>query len=441
MVIQRKQIFISYRRDGGDVFARLLYERLTAEGYCVFYDIESLRAGKFNIALYEKILECKDFLLILSPGCLDRCSSSKDWLRQEIELAQNCDRKIIPLIMHGFEFPAELPNSMKDLPKYNGIKVEMDDFNSVIAKLKNNFLSEIPYPKDDPAENQLEQSERPESKPDDAFIAPVNHYSQKTVAEMMKIASRDTRKYEITYRTALKAASGDAESQFRLGMLYGADYLMKNNYAKAVYWLFMATKGGNAKAMHYLGKCYYYGFGVKRNYAQALYWFFESAKTDENYQNVLCALGECHMKGKGVFRDMIRSAEYYHRAKEKGSLVGLARYIELLKRASKQEKELLKSYGYSLDTISRSQMREYLEYKKSITKRNGKIYMLFLVICGLIFSDLLAIEALFMSSASFPQIVWKVYTLGISVSLGILTAGGYWFYKKERIKQFTNEWK
>ena len=51
------QIFISYRREGGDVLAGRLHERFTRMGYRVFYDIESLRSGDFNRALLEVIEE------------------------------------------------------------------------------------------------------------------------------------------------------------------------------------------------------------------------------------------------------------------------------------------------------------------------------------------------------------------------------------------------
>ena len=54
-------IFISYRREGGDMLAHILYERLTEKGYTVFQDIEVLRSGKFNTELYEKIKAAKIF--------------------------------------------------------------------------------------------------------------------------------------------------------------------------------------------------------------------------------------------------------------------------------------------------------------------------------------------------------------------------------------------
>ena len=64
----KDQIFISYRRDGGEALAQLLHDRLVAKGYRVFYDIESLKSGPFDEKLYQKIEECGDFVLILPSG-------------------------------------------------------------------------------------------------------------------------------------------------------------------------------------------------------------------------------------------------------------------------------------------------------------------------------------------------------------------------------------
>ena len=71
-------VFISYRRDGGDMTAMYIYQALKERGYNVFYDLEVLRAGKFNEALLQAIDSCKDFVLILSPRALDRCVEEGD---------------------------------------------------------------------------------------------------------------------------------------------------------------------------------------------------------------------------------------------------------------------------------------------------------------------------------------------------------------------------
>ena len=48
-------IFISYRRDGGDMAAMHIYQALKERGYDLFYDVEVLRSGKFNEALLKQI--------------------------------------------------------------------------------------------------------------------------------------------------------------------------------------------------------------------------------------------------------------------------------------------------------------------------------------------------------------------------------------------------
>jgi len=44
-----EQIFISYRRDGGDVTAKLICEALKNRGFTVFYDYDSISGGYIRI--------------------------------------------------------------------------------------------------------------------------------------------------------------------------------------------------------------------------------------------------------------------------------------------------------------------------------------------------------------------------------------------------------
>lgn len=128
-------IFISYRRDGGDTLAQLIYDRLTARGYKVFLDIESLRSGKFNEKLLNVIEECKDLIVILPPGALERCSNEGDWLYLELSYAMKNRKNIIPVMMKGFEWPETFPEGMEGLQNYNGIRDSKDYFDAVIDKI------------------------------------------------------------------------------------------------------------------------------------------------------------------------------------------------------------------------------------------------------------------------------------------------------------------
>ena len=110
-------IFISYRRDGGEYTARILRDKLTELGYNVFFDVESLRSGDFNAELYSVIENCNDFVIVLSPNSLDRCADEGDWVKNEIAHAISKGKNIVPVLMRGFTFPDNLPESIASLPK------------------------------------------------------------------------------------------------------------------------------------------------------------------------------------------------------------------------------------------------------------------------------------------------------------------------------------
>ena len=128
-------IFISYRRDGGDTLAQLVYDRLTDRGYKVFLDVESLRSGKFNEKLLEVIDQCKDVVVILPPGALERCRNEGDWLYLEISHALKARKNIIPVMMKGFEWTQDIPEDLQELQNFNGIRDSKEYFDAVIDKM------------------------------------------------------------------------------------------------------------------------------------------------------------------------------------------------------------------------------------------------------------------------------------------------------------------
>ena len=129
-------VFISYRRDGGEVTARILRDSLTERGYKVFFDVESLRSGSFNTKLYSVIDECEDFVLILSPNALDRCSNSDDWVRRETEYALEKKKNVIPIMLRNFQFPDNLPESLSALPMQNGLVANLEYYEAFLDKLE-----------------------------------------------------------------------------------------------------------------------------------------------------------------------------------------------------------------------------------------------------------------------------------------------------------------
>lgn len=116
-------VFISYRREGADGTARLIYDWLKDDGYRVAYDLETLRSGNFDEQILDTIKRCKDFIVVLSPNALDRCSNPEDWVRREVACAIENGINIIPVMLRGFEFPpsSSLPEDIRDLPRKQAI--------------------------------------------------------------------------------------------------------------------------------------------------------------------------------------------------------------------------------------------------------------------------------------------------------------------------------
>lgn len=98
-------VFISYRRDGGADVARLIQSYLEGHGFRVFLDVDELGTGHFDAQILKQIENCEHFLMICSPGALERCSSPDDWVRREIAHAIQCSRKIVPVTLAGFRWP------------------------------------------------------------------------------------------------------------------------------------------------------------------------------------------------------------------------------------------------------------------------------------------------------------------------------------------------
>jgi len=138
-------VFLSYRRDGGETMAILLRDRLTAKGYRVFLDVESLNSGSFNEKLLHVISECTDFIVVLSKGSLERCANEGDWVRVEIAHALAKKKNIVPIMLRSFEWPASLPDDIDELRIQNGVNASSNEyFDAAVDRLTDKFLLSQP---------------------------------------------------------------------------------------------------------------------------------------------------------------------------------------------------------------------------------------------------------------------------------------------------------
>lgn len=137
-------IFISYRRRGGDVAAKLICEALKNRGYSVFFDYDSLKGGAFDCEILSALDQCRDVVLVLPKNALARCRHEDDWVRQEIRYALMKQKNIIPVMLEKFEFPKKLPLDIQEVTRYNGVRFRMDFFDSVIDKIEERLVTSAP---------------------------------------------------------------------------------------------------------------------------------------------------------------------------------------------------------------------------------------------------------------------------------------------------------
>lgn len=140
--IERYDIFISYRRDGGYETAQLLYDSLKQLGYRVSFDLETLRGGKFNEQLYSRIEQCSDVLAIMSKGSLAlRENREDDWFRLEIAHALKHGKNIVPVFLRDFKFPDKktLPPDIAEIVDFNGVVAAQEHYDSTVKKICEKF--------------------------------------------------------------------------------------------------------------------------------------------------------------------------------------------------------------------------------------------------------------------------------------------------------------
>jgi hypothetical protein len=144
--LEGRDVFISYRRDGGDLLARLVMNALVQRGYSVFMDAEALKHGRFDTALLGHIELSTDIVLICSPGVLDRCANENDWVRQEIRHALKRKKHIVRLMTRDFQMPPKesLPPDIAELAESEAVFQQSANWNPTIELLAAESLHSQP---------------------------------------------------------------------------------------------------------------------------------------------------------------------------------------------------------------------------------------------------------------------------------------------------------
>ncbi len=141
-------VFISYRRSTSSFIARSIFMDLHQNGYDAFLDVETIDSGHFDSIILNQIAARMHFVLILTPGALERCAEPGDWLRREIETAIDLKRNIVPVLVEGFSFDKEkehLSGKLEELPRFNSLKVYHEYFEAAMEDLRTRRLKPPEY--------------------------------------------------------------------------------------------------------------------------------------------------------------------------------------------------------------------------------------------------------------------------------------------------------
>ena len=118
--------FISYRRKYGGYIAKLIFDALKRRGERTFFDVHSMRQGEYPAQIRKAISQSEYVIVILTPGCLEECvEDQEDWMRYEIAYALNQKKKIVTVMADEFKFPKELPEDIEDIPRIQGIELDI----------------------------------------------------------------------------------------------------------------------------------------------------------------------------------------------------------------------------------------------------------------------------------------------------------------------------
>jgi hypothetical protein len=112
------------------------------------------------------------------------------------------------------------------------------------------------------------------------------------------------------------AQQGHREAQTKLGFMYATGKGVTQNDSSAVYWCYKAAEQGDAIAQYNLGQMYAKGQGVAKDSNLAFSWFSKAAAQGDAHAQY--SLGEMYANGTGVPKDSKQAYELYRKAAKQG---------------------------------------------------------------------------------------------------------------------------
>jgi TPR repeat protein len=134
-----------------------------------------------------------------------------------------------------------------------------------------------------------------------------------------------------------RAERGDAEAQYRMGMMTRFGWGVEKDAAAAARWLQQAAENGHAQAQAELGTMYRLGRGVGEDAQQAARWLRAAALQGVGIAQL--SFGRMVRDGVGVQRDLVEAYAWFNAAGDNGVMDGFAFRNEIVPRMTAEQIE------------------------------------------------------------------------------------------------------
>jgi hypothetical protein len=173
------------------------------------------------------------------------------------------------------------------------------------------------------------------------------------------------------YATAAKelrplADKGDAEAQYRIGLMYNYGKGYPQDRKQGVAWLRKSATQGHIAAQQELGVIYVNGEGVPKNDKEAVSWFRKAA--DQGNPAAQYNLGLMYAKGAGLPLDNAQAIAWFRKSATQGFQIAQFKLGVAYENGQGVPKDPVFAYAnYAI--AARGGYKEYVEYRDDMAKQ------------------------------------------------------------------------
>jgi len=123
-------VFISYRKSDGDVYARLMNQELKYQGMRCFFDVVSVSSGEYNLQILSALRKASHFLFFKSVESLNGLDDPDDHVRIELEAARVFQKNVIIVAPAGVTrdmSQINLPSELEYLRNLRAYKLDVGE--------------------------------------------------------------------------------------------------------------------------------------------------------------------------------------------------------------------------------------------------------------------------------------------------------------------------